>query len=563
MIVRQSLWLAGMAGLVLLVVGLGCSVCPFVPQPPTATSPSPTEERDEDTPIPERTRTPEPTLPPGPTSTPVVVLGDREPYTNPMAGFSILYPGNWMYEEQVNGAFFAQSEDALGAGGFAEEPLFIVLAGAPEDIESDLGKASTSQDLLDTVQESLCGGEENCEAGEVETWTFGETPGVGQELSWESSMSGEIIRGYLVAAVSDKVAGIGFAGSPEDDYASFEQTFQDMFASLEFFPPEVPEPVEKGTIRSGETVEGTLLPGGMDVWSFDAQAGQYVTIRLDAVDIDDMDTYLELYDADGTLLIEDDDGGDDRNSAIGEFPIPDTGTFYIHATPYDGRGDYTLSLEIADEPSGGGEIKYGDTVEGDLIQSVQHYWMFEGEAGDVVAIAMNATDDDLDCYLTLYDPDDDWLTENDDGGEGFNAFIDGYVLPSSGTYRIVASGVGGGSGSYELNLEQVELIVEGTLVYGDEMTATLDPGKRHNWLFEGDEGDVVTISMVALDESLDAYLELFSPSGERLTTDDDSGGNSNAMLSEFELPETGTYRILARGFGGSSAGEYELALTGP
>ena len=69
--------------------------------------------------------------------------------------------------------------------------------------------------------------------------------------------------------------------------------------------------------------------------------------------------------------------------------------------------------------------------------------------------------------------------------------------------------------------------------------------------------------MTAIDEDLDAYLELFSPSGERLTTDDDSGGDSNAMISEFELPETGTYRILARGYGGSSAGEYELALTGP
>jgi hypothetical protein len=176
---------------------------------------------------------------------------------------------------------------------------------------------------------------------------------------------------------------------------------------------------------------------------------------------------------------------------------------------------------------------------------------------------MNATDDELDCFLELYDPGDEWLAADDDSGEGFNALVADCVLLSDGAYRIVAGTVAGSGGAYELNLEQVELVIEGTLVYGDEVSATLDPGARHYWLFEGDAGDVITISMIAVDEDLDTYLELFAPSGERVRTDDDSGGDSNAQIAEFELPESGAYRILARSYSDSDAGQYELTLTGP
>jgi hypothetical protein len=47
-----------------------------------------------------------------------------------------------------------------------------------------------------------------------------------------------------------------------------------------------------------------------------------------------------------------------------------------------------------------------------------------------------------------------------------------------------------------------------------------------------------------------------------VATDDDSGGGSNAAIVAFELPLSGTYRIIARGHDDEDVGEYELALVG-
>jgi hypothetical protein len=310
----------------------------------------------------------------------------------------------------------------------------------------------------------------------------------------------------------------------------------------------------------GETVRGTLPFLGVDVWRFDAPAGQYVTIRMDAVDPDALDTYLELY-ADGALAAEDDDGGGDGNSLIIEFPIVVTGTYTIHALTYSGAGDYVLGVEEV-APSGGGVLQYGAMVEGVLPAPWgRHVWTFDGAEGYVVNVAMDATDDALDCYLELYSPDGLLLTTDDDSGAEYNALIEYYTLPVEGTYRVVArGGAFGATGAYALTLAQTEMVVQGTIAYSDTVHATLEPGTRHHWLFEGQEGDVVSISMAAMGEDMDTYLELFAPDGVRVATDDDGGGGSDAAIVAFELPLSGTYRIIARGHADEDVGEYELAL---
>ncbi len=546
---RRILWLIGAAGLMLLLAGLGCSLSPSVPQLPTDTPmPPPT-----DTPAPVATSTPEPTL-----------VSDAAAgmlsYTNPAAGFSILYPEDWVYDAKAEGIFFSDNEDALEVSNPAEAPIFVVFVGDSDEIENEFGTTETAQSFFDGVAGSLC--EEECEIGESEPWLFGDTPGMGAEVSWVDPLTEVRIRGYLIVAVGEEVAGIGVGASPEDRWSSYEPIFRSMLAGLEFFPPETPEPVERGPIQPGDTVQGTLSPGGAEVWTFDAQAGQYVTVRLDAVDPDNLDTYLELHDADGDVIAEDDDDGESTNSLIVDFHIDASGVYYIHALTYSGEGDYRLGLEVADEPSGGGEIEYGETARGTLHGGGEHEWTFYGEEGDEVSIAMRSVTvgAGLDCYLELYSPDGALLIYDDDSGGHFDALIEYYVLPVDGSYRILASDISGEAGEYELTLEMAQLEIEGRLTYDQVAAATLKPGTRHHWLFEGEQGDIVTISMTAVDEDLDTYLELFAPSGERVATDDDSGGDSNAAILEFVLPLTGVYRVVARGYDDDDAGAYELAL---
>ena len=550
---RQTLWPAGVVGLMLLLAGLGCSIYSLVPQPGPI-----------HTPVGEVTPSPEPTevVALAPTQEPSPEPeSEMSMYANPLAGFSILYPVDWMYEAEGGGVYFVEDEGALEYFDPADGPMLAVMTASREEVELEFGSDVTTEGLLDRMLEGLGGGE-GTTSGEIEVWTFGEITGLGVEANWTEEQTDAQLHGYVIAAVGEEVVGFGLGTSPEDDWLSYAPIFQDMLASLEFFPPEIPEPVERGPIQPGEMAEGRLPPGGVDIWYFEAEGG-YAIIRLDAAAPDALDPYLELYNEDGVIITEDDDGGEGYNALIIDFPVATSVTYTIHALTYSGAGDYTLSLEVAEEPSGD-VIEYGQTVEETLVESVQHGWFFQGAEGDVVTIAMNALDEDvdLDCYLELYGPNGVALTDDDDSGEGLDALIEYYELPADGTYRLVASNALFSGGAYELTLEQTEMVIEGTLTYGETTNATLEPGTRHHWLFEGGEGDTVTISMTAVNEDMDTYLELFAPDGVRVISDDDGGGEANAEISAFELPMSGIYRIIARGYDDVDVGEYELALTG-
>ena len=81
------------------------------------------------------------------------------------------------------------------------------------------------------------------------------------------------------------------------------------------------------------------------------------------------------------------------------------------------------------------------------------YYRFAGQAGDIVTISMTGLERFADTYLELYGPDGILLATDDDGGEGLAALIDGFRLPTDGTYRIVARAFSGERGPYELTLE--------------------------------------------------------------------------------------------------------------
>jgi hypothetical protein len=85
-------------------------------------------------------------------------------------------------------------------------------------------------------------------------------------------------------------------------------------------------------------------------------------------------------------------------------------------------------------------------------------FVFQGAAGDVVSIAMNATSGTLDSTLYLVSPTSVQLAENDDVEPGVNknSLIGNFTLPESGRYIIIATHFGalyGGTiGTYTLNL---------------------------------------------------------------------------------------------------------------
>lgn len=212
-------------------------------------------------------------------------------------------------------------------------------------------------------------------------------------------------------------------------------------------------PVAAGTIAYDENVEGSLAPNEEQGWTFEAGAGDLVTIGATRVDdTDGLDVRIALRDADGNVLISDDDSGEENNALIEGYPIVVPGTYTIVVSAFSGDGAYTLSLSRITPTS----LAIGDTVTGDMPATGWLVWAIEATEGESVNIsAVRTNTDGLDLQLTILSPEGEELEFNDDGGGDLNPLIEDFTFPSSGTYLLVVSTFTG-DGPFELTLSAAE-----------------------------------------------------------------------------------------------------------
>ncbi|NWF70305.1 MAG: pre-peptidase C-terminal domain-containing protein [Chloroflexi bacterium] len=258
-----------------------------------------------------------------------------------------------------------------------------------------------------------------------------------------------------------------------------------------------------------------------------------------------------------------------------------------------GGDDFTFDTSDA-EP-----IEYGDTVEGEITEDVTFVvYEFEGSEGDFVTITMIDTSrrDTLDPAVVLLDEDGETLTINDDADSSadlpdtFDSQITEFELPADGTYFIVATRFSG-EGDFELTLEEgegsgggddsgsgdlvsisigdFEMQVEDAeaLEYGDTVEGEItEDAPAVLYVFEGQEGDVVTITMIDTSrrDTLDPLLVLADENGDEVTRNDDADSSADlpdtfdSQITEFELPADGVYYVIASRFSGE--GDYELTI---
>lgn len=184
-------------------------------------------------------------------------------------------------------------------------------------------------------------------------------------------------------------------------------------------------------------------------WVIEAEVGSLLTISLDATD-EYLDPVLELFDSFGNSLIVDDDGGGFPNALIRSFLIRQTGRYYIKATGIGGFGGSYLIRVSEEQPS---NLSFAQSVQSTSFDKAN--WQFEGQAGQSVTINLESTTDSFDPHLTLLGPDGIELISDDDSGDGPNGYdarIEGFILPEDGRYIIIA-GRPGSSERYTLTLQ--------------------------------------------------------------------------------------------------------------
>jgi WD40 repeat protein len=298
-------------------------------------------------------------------------------------------------------------------------------------------------------------------------------------------------------------------------------------------------------IAFGRTATGELQANRSDIWTFEGQAGQFVTIAM-SEDGSDVDSYLTLSGPDGYWLTHDDNSGGGSNSLISDF-LPDDGSYLIVAEGLGGgSGAYTLSLaETIVKP-----IAFGETVSTDIEDGP--IWTFEGRAGQIIRIEMNEDGSGLDTFLSLRGPFGSILVTDEDGGSGTNSLIRNYILTDDGIYAILPGG-DSDSGAYTLSL--AEAVLE-EIAFGDRVRGDIEDGRV--WAFEGEIGQIVRIAMNEDDSGLNTFLTLVGPDGFTLITDDDGGDGTNSLIKNYVLTEDGSYTILPDAY--SDSGAYTLSL---
>jgi hypothetical protein len=159
-----------------------------------------------------------------------------------------------------------------------------------------------------------------------------------------------------------------------------------------------------------------------------------------------LDTLITLYDAEGAPLAEDDDSGRGLNARASAL-VPG-GTLYIRILEVDGdRGRYTLKTQVrapgeadAFEPDNTKErahqITPGEPQGRTFTTAEDEDWaVFTIVKPGLYEIRALGEDPALDTYLELYDAEGEYIDDNDDGGDNYDALIQVELEP--GTYFLL------------------------------------------------------------------------------------------------------------------------------
>ena len=350
-------------------------------------------------------------------------------------------------------------------------------------------------------------------------------------------------------------------------------------------PTEPPPPV---AIGYGET-EFAVVTDDHPIFEFyfEGTVGDVVTIEMTRADEgQNLDPFIELIAPSGTVVANNDDRvAGNRNAAIVAFELPESGTYTIIATRFSREfgtttGEFNLALSRGGEVTPVVEnplVDYGQVVTGRITNTQpEARYSFEGTAGSIVSVRLDAVSGTLDPLLILLAPGGQELVRNDDApGSGFNSLIENFILPVDGIYTIVGTRFGNATGTSEGGYEIEVTVADENAV----LPVTAEPGSEIllyqpingeipegefsvSYVFEGRRGQIIDISMDAVTGTLDPQLILVSPSGREIARNDDFT-NFNARLDNVQLSESGQYTIIATHYNlmwGDTFGTFTLRL---
>ena len=330
-----------------------------------------------------------------------------------------------------------------------------------------------------------------------------------------------------------------------------------------------------GPTTNGVMHLGTILTGDLDLWTFTANNGDNLVVRMGQItETNTFYTWVRLYGPDGALLES------SVSATVAEVTMRATnsGTFIVLVGDGNGglygSGDYRLTLARTGDPvvvspgDNGGPMTNGVMHLGTILTGDLDLWTFTANNGDNLVVRMGQITETNTFYtwVRLYGPDGALLESS------VSATVAEVTMraTNSGTFIVlVGDGNGGlyGSGDYRLTLARTgdPVVVSpgdngGPMTNGVMHLGTILTGDLDLWTFTANNGDNLVVRMGQITETNTFYtwVRLYGPDGALLES------SVSATVAEVTMRATnsGTFMVAAGdGNGGLfGSGDYRLTL---
>jgi hypothetical protein len=336
-------------------------------------------------------------------------------------------------------------------------------------------------------------------------------------------------------------------------------------------------------VDSGAVANSSLSTASCRTFEGLSQVYSIVLAQAGTLDIDmqssDFVPLLTLRDAKDNRIVNDDNFGNITDSHItADLPA---GTYSIVATTGGLPGGFALSYQLTPHAlapcnqvqtlnvnSGYIGVFGSGSCRGPNGQPVDYYQVTTPSDGTLAAVMTSPA---IDAFLTLQAADGTVLRWDDNSYGGTDAFVVQF-LPGQ-TYRIAARASDAiSSGYYRVDMvwagggPPVGCAPVSTVNPGDSVQGTLTftgcqyPDDTFADVYQFTLSDITALDLHLDSPDFDAYLVVLDSKGNVIDEDDNSGGGTNALVSDTFDP--GTYYVVAKPFAMYTAtGKYTLTLS--
>jgi choice-of-anchor C domain-containing protein len=329
---------------------------------------------------------------------------------------------------------------------------------------------------------------------------------------------------------------------------------------------------EGGTLTNGASYSGTLPTGDLDIWNFDANTGDNITLRMGAIVRSNANFYPQifLFGPNGAPLSQ----VNNLSDTYLNISATNSGTFTVVVNSYYDNGSGTYQLNLAKTPGSfivspgdeGGALTNGGNFDGMTPLGDEDMWAFAANKGDNIVLRCADTSAGGSYYpwIRLYGPNGAALANNADGSDSYVA----YQTTNSGVFTVLVGGYFQGyAGAYRLRFLQMPgtFIVppgdEGGLITGGtNYSGVTDVADEDPWTFTAFKGAPIVLNCQKLSgaASYNPWIRLYGPDGASLA----NAASASTATINYTPTNNGVFTVLVGSYFQGYAGTYRLSGAG-